>query len=158
MTLRYSLQHEMVHCTNMMFLQKFFFLYHRRKWSVRNSTYFAKVTNHALLHPSGPSRSINAAWTYYACIFMHVNAPSRASKNTSVSLAALGIKGEKLRVWPRCSPDLNPIDNHWSILKQKLWGWEAVHIKTAALGGYSDILIEIAFDFSKYDLQMLQIL
>src|SRR4029434_2026873 len=36
---------------NMILLQKarFFFLYHRRKWSVRNSTYFAEV----IFTPSG---------------------------------------------------------------------------------------------------------
>lgn len=37
-------------------------------------------------------------------IFMHDNAPSRASRNTSASLAAIGIKGEKLVVWPPILP------------------------------------------------------
>ncbi len=44
-------------------------------------------------------------------IFMRDNAPSHAAKNTSVSLAAMGIKREKLMVWPPSSPDLNPIKN-----------------------------------------------
>lgn len=54
-------------------------------------------------------------------IFMHDNAPSHAAKNTSGSLAAMGIKGEKLMVWPPSSPDLNPIENLWSIIKQKIY-------------------------------------
>ncbi len=42
---------------------------------------------------------------------MHDNAPSHVAKNTSVSLAAMGIKVEKLMLWPPSSPDLNPIVN-----------------------------------------------
>lgn len=50
---------------------------------------------------------------------MQDNAPSYAIRNTSASLAAIGIKGEKLMVWPPFFPDLNPIVNLWRILKQK---------------------------------------
>ena len=52
---------------------------------------------------------------------MHDNAPSHAAKNTTESLAAMGIRGEKLMVWPPSSPDLNPIENLWSIIKQKIY-------------------------------------
>ena len=30
-------------------------------------------------------------------------------------------KGENLMVWPPSSPDLNPIENLWSIIKQKIY-------------------------------------
>ena len=57
-------------------------------------------------------------------IFMHDHAPSHAVRKTSASLAAMGIKEEKLMVWPPSSPDLKPNENLWSILKQKISeGW-----------------------------------
>uniref|UniRef100_A0A3B3IJX5 Tc1-like transposase DDE domain-containing protein n=1 Tax=Oryzias latipes TaxID=8090 RepID=A0A3B3IJX5_ORYLA len=47
---------------------------------------------------------------------MHDNAPSQAASKTSASLAAMGIKGDKLMMWPPSFSDLNPIQNFWSIL------------------------------------------
>ncbi|CAJ0916266.1 unnamed protein product [Ranitomeya imitator] len=49
---------------------------------------------------------------------MYDNAPSHAAKNPS---SALGIKGDKLMVQPPSSPDLNPIENLWSIIKPKIY-------------------------------------
>lgn len=53
-------------------------------------------------------------------IFMQDNAPSHVAKNTIESLAAMGIKGEKIMVWPPSFPDLNPTENLFSILKRKI--------------------------------------
>ncbi|CAJ0954896.1 unnamed protein product, partial [Ranitomeya imitator] len=57
---------------------------------------------------------------------MHDNAPSHSANNISESLAAMGIKGDKLVVWPPSSPDFNPIENLWSIIQHKIYegGWQ----------------------------------
>ncbi len=54
-------------------------------------------------------------------IFMQDNAPSHAAKNTIDSLIAMGLKREKIMVWPPSSPDLKPIENLWSFLKMKIY-------------------------------------
>ncbi|CAI5667793.1 unnamed protein product [Oreochromis niloticus] len=54
-------------------------------------------------------------------IFMQDNAPSHASKYSTAWLARKGIKKEKLMTWPPCSPDLNPIENLWSIIKCEIY-------------------------------------
>ena len=70
-------------------------------------------------------------------IFMQDNAPAHASKNSTAWLASKGLKDERIMTWPPSSPDLNPIENLWSLLKQEIYSegkqytslnsvWEAV--------------------------------
>ncbi|CAI9583058.1 unnamed protein product [Staurois parvus] len=74
-------------------------------------------------------------------IFMHDNAPPHAAKNTSASMAAMGIKGEK-KSWCGLHPPLTSILLRTFGASSSKRGWEAVYIQTAALGGYSDKQIQ----------------
>lgn len=51
-------------------------------------------------------------------IFQQDNAPAHKSKSTKLWLNKNGINVMK---WPPFSPDLNPIENIWSIIKFKLY-------------------------------------
>jgi hypothetical protein len=54
-------------------------------------------------------------------IFMQDNAPSHASYLTKAFLAQHGFVGRKYMNWPAQSPDINPIENYWSVFKSKLY-------------------------------------
>ncbi|CAJ0933265.1 unnamed protein product [Ranitomeya imitator] len=54
-------------------------------------------------------------------IFMQDNAPSHASNYSTAWLASKGLKEEKIMTWPPCSPDLNPIENLWSLIKCEIY-------------------------------------
>ena len=54
-------------------------------------------------------------------IFMHDNAPSHAARLTLGFLNKLLVKNATITEWPPYSPDLNPIENTWSIIKCKVY-------------------------------------
>ena len=54
-------------------------------------------------------------------IFMHDNAPSHTARYTRKALTKFGFKEACLMVWLACSPDLNPIENFWSLLKRNIY-------------------------------------
>lgn len=54
-------------------------------------------------------------------IFMQDNAPSHASRYTKAWFSDQGIDGSKLMIWPPNSPDVNPIEMLWSLIKQKVY-------------------------------------
>ena len=55
-------------------------------------------------------------------IYMHDNAPSHmhAAKATTQHLESIGFKNKTMMIWPPNPPDLNPIGNLWSIVKQRV--------------------------------------
>ena len=54
-------------------------------------------------------------------IFMQDSAPSHASGLTRGYLEDCGFVGARYMDWTASSPDLNPIENYWSLLKGKIY-------------------------------------
>ena len=54
-------------------------------------------------------------------IFMQDNTPSHSARAMKEYLAALGFKNKNLMMFTPNSPDLNPIENFWPIIKRKIY-------------------------------------
>ena len=98
-------------------------------------------------------------------IFQQDNATSHTSLYTRTWLEQKGISGEKLMTWPPNSPDLNCIENFWSILKREVYSegrqfssknelWEA--IKVAATKIKAETIKKLTSSMDKRLIELIQ--
>ena len=67
-------------------------------------------------------------------VFQHDNDPKHTSKTTTALLKKLRVK---VMDWPSMSPDLNPIDHLWDILK-----WKVEELKVSNIHQLCDVIME----------------
>ena len=96
---------------------------------------------------------LKSMWSFWLTTFfhgtkrrtvLHLHAWQCTMSCSKECLYILGCFGHKRRETYGVAPILPWPQPYWEPLEhlqaKDLWGWEAVHIQTAALGGYSDIL------------------
>ena len=54
-------------------------------------------------------------------IFQQDNAPSHSAKATQSFMSSIGFEGDRLMIWSAGSPDSNPIEYFWWIVKQVIY-------------------------------------
>ena len=81
----------------------------------------------------------------YKMVFMQDNAPSYYAAHLTTSfLKKVLVKKSEIMEWPACSPDLNPIEHLWSILKREVYAGGKQYSSKEELGMQSQVLLKVS--------------